>query len=953
MTASRPLSSHDVFGSGYEEPRSVFEDMITEEYILRTCGADSVDELTHISLVVDTSYQSLLDLGDIVKNLTHLTLDHSQITCVRDLGTGLRGLTYLSLNSCCLNELDGIGMLVNLVQLSVRDNMISDITALAMHETLKTLDLHGNRLSDISIGDTLSSCPELNHLVLSGNPIERAPKYSLVIASMIPQLTTLDGVDVDVRAKNKVSNGMILEAASAMLLEQEELDDERRMEMAIMGDDFLQVDCTSSQSPATGDVSTAPPGIIPDTGSDLTHGTGMALAGGMAAAMRRRRLPSGGSRGESPQHDTTDTSALSTLDSVLSNRSGDLSDWTKSSSQFYKEGDITSQVMARAPHASSSPKLKNKISANSVPSKSLASASFEGEVFGSRDSGDEGGGGLHLRGSHGRRTPSPRRGLPPTSPQLQRNASRPHTTCSRPHSSASTCSNSSVGGIAAPSAPFKVLLSSLSGNEQALSDLTQRIGSARTQSRESTRSDRSESSGNPREKQKPRIEKEADIGIGMALGKKPSASLWDVSDDSSEDEGYSRQRRHRKPAAGVAVTASTEGKFSSIVHRNSVLRGKLFDDESPQDEEELAVDHESRRKMCSDNMVTNKTSSSGFKFFSSTAPLPSSLPSAVPDTEKAAINDCGASPQPTKRGKMLSDMAGRSLGFDLKGSLAAINQWVEEMDSDDDEEDDTGRSTTVALSGQGEPSVSFRIAESSNVCLGKSPSQSKILSRDKILNMCTRADETSSVASIPENIDPSPVDNYSAMFGDYSVTAADSSEAYEENEVAFFDNNVEKCIPATTTTRKSNIGGNSTTAKKQKSSDSPLIKQGPNKSCDIPVADVINKDRDRNDSKVPSKKDRTGENSRSRTPSSSNVETGAGVDLTDEALITMLSQPPKSVPLLRTKTGFQEFFRGMGAERMRHLLYEAYSSMNDLEREVKVKKRMELLNGVLLANDDS
>mmetsp|Transcript_329 Transcript_329/g.609 ORF Transcript_329/g.609 Transcript_329/m.609 type:complete len:192 (+) Transcript_329:145-720(+) len=191
------------------------------------------------------------------------------------------------------------------------------------------------------------------------------------------------------------------------------------------------------------------------------------------------------------------------------------------------------------------------------------------------------------------------------------------------------------------------------------------------------------------------------------------------------------------------------------------------------------------------------------------------------------------------------------------------------------------------------------------------------------------------------------------MFGDYSVTAADSSEAYEENEVAFFDNNVEKCIPATTTTRKSNIGGNSTTAKKQKSSDSPLIKQGPNKSCDIPVADVINKDRDRNDSKVPSKKDRTGENSRSRTPSSSNVETGAGVDLTDEALITMLSQPPKSVPLLRTKTGFQEFFRGMGAERMRHLLYEAYSSMNDLEREVKVKKRMELLNGVLLANDDS
>lgn len=69
--------------------------------------------------------------------------------------------------------------------------------------------------------------------------------------------------------------------------------------------------------------------------------------------------------------------------------------------------------------------------------------------------------------------------------------------------------------------------------------------------------------------------------------------------------------------------------------------------------------------------------------------------------------------------------------------------------------------------------------------------------------------------------------------------------------------------------------------------------------------------------------------------------------LSDETLITMLSLPPKSVPQMKTKSSFQDFFRGIPEERMRRLLYRAYGNLNDLEREVKVKKRMELLAGVL------
>ena len=77
-------------------------------------------------------------------------------------------------------------------------------------------------------------------------------------------------------------------------------------------------------------------------------------------------------------------------------------------------------------------------------------------------------------------------------------------------------------------------------------------------------------------------------------------------------------------------------------------------------------------------------------------------------------------------------------------------------------------------------------------------------------------------------------------------------------------------------------------------------------------------------------------------------EGGAAKDLTDEALILMLRQPPKSIPLLRTKTGFQDFFRGTSSVRMKQLLTAAYSNMNELDREQKVKKRMELLVDVLV-----
>lgn len=98
----------------------------------------------------------------------------------------------------------------------------------------------------------------------------------------------------------QVSHGMILEAASSMQLLEEELEDERRMEMSMfeqMSDYTVPLSGCGNQHPSstksnlsTHDTAAAGASIISaDTGSELTHGSAVVLAGNMAAALRQRR----------------------------------------------------------------------------------------------------------------------------------------------------------------------------------------------------------------------------------------------------------------------------------------------------------------------------------------------------------------------------------------------------------------------------------------------------------------------------------------------------------------------------------------------------------------------------------------------------------------------------------------------------------------------------------------
>lgn len=87
--------------------------------------------------------------------------------------------------------------------------------------------------------------------------------------------------------------------------------------------------------------------------------------------------------------------------------------------------------------------------------------------------------------------------------------------------------------------------------------------------------------------------------------------------------------------------------------------------------------------------------------------------------------------------------------------------------------------------------------------------------------------------------------------------------------------------------------------------------------------------------------------------SSSTVRSGQvatrALDMTDLELVDLLRKPPKTISALRTKAGFQEFFRGIDARRFNKLLQMAYQDIDDLsERDNKIKRRMELMDGVFV-----
>eukprot|EP01033_Poteriospumella_lacustris_P008683 gene8683-6244_t len=296
-----------------EEFKDILSSIVNEDYIVSVTGIKDLSKVEYISLQIDTKEQALYDLSDILPNLKHLVLDNSHIGSIRDLGTGLRLITSLSLSGCNLRDLDGIGVLVGLQELCLSDNLLSDISPLTLHENLENLNLTNNRIADLTFGVVLASCPKLRSLFLSRNPVEKLSKYRAVVAFLLSGVEMLDGTPLDSSHAIAYSSSLMDEAQEELNVIQEEIEDELRLfEEAIgqtNGDNSFLMPIGTSPRLQRGQDS------LPDTGSELTHGSAVVLAGNMAAAMRKRRVGGDSANGLSVE-DEKET-ALDMLDSAL------------------------------------------------------------------------------------------------------------------------------------------------------------------------------------------------------------------------------------------------------------------------------------------------------------------------------------------------------------------------------------------------------------------------------------------------------------------------------------------------------------------------------------------------------------------------------------------------------------------------------------------------------------
>lgn len=951
--------------------QSIVDSVIGEDHLRRLTNQQDLTTVEFLAIKVDLNTQSLLGVEDHLPSLTSLVLDESIISSVRDLGIGYKNLISLSVNSCALNDLDGINALSNLTDLSACDNFIVDAASLTMHDNIQTLKLSGNNIASIGVADELNSCPNLKSLFLSRNPVEKSPQYRLVISSLITGLEKLDGVPVDRSKAARVTNSMLLEAADALKLAEEEADDEERLMMDMQMD--LEAEIVGNlgggapqqphvQSQAAGKDS--PRGMEPDTGSELTHGSTVVLAGNMAAAMRRRNRPSNGKltdmrhggdsgtvsseqssfkEGHGGEDNGSGVSTLAVLDSAL--RQGTHRQQSDLDLQFVGEGDVTAMMY---PEHVESPRFKERTTRHQHKVADSVRASFDTEGSYDASTGVEemvlGAGSSNRASQDGGRPAS-------AGPSLRGSwmsnggmeVVRPTTT--QPGHLRSPKGKTTVQNT--PSAIFKIAADA--------SDLA-------------------------KFKNK--------INVTAKDVSEDKAPVWDTARTSTghraegngkiDEEEYHTHQDVSGPKSDkiLAMERARLGPKNSYVHQDIVIRGHDVDDE----DEAIAVSAEVRHQQAStgsSNRSSRPDSGGSGGSGGGLRKERSASASTVNPMDGLAEGASGAKSMFPSKGA--ASMAGVSLGFNLKESLAAIDQWVEEMDSDDestsrdgfdDEEDSLDgdvdlmnishkslitsyadltpeKVQAAAASSNNTPNeVGGGPVQQSNLGQGPRPSSkgssrsgsrgssradsfategggTRILSRDVIISMCHGGERLSAEEQVSNNSDVGTrgIDS----------TATPGIMTMAEGETK------RNPLPR---------GGGGGVARESAFKGLPSTEQEEPKLLRANIQGPAGLANDSSPPRVDSEV-----NLGLGVVGSSKSGEGPAVTMQDSELITMLMNKPKAVPCLRTKSAFCDFFSGISKARMVHLLNKAYAGKDDLsddDREAKVQKRLSMLNGFMV-----
>jgi hypothetical protein len=284
-----------------------------------------------LAAVVDARAQAVWDIGHFAPCLRELRLDGSVLESLRDLGTELAGLRVLWVARCGLQSLDGVSALPRLEELFAAFNHVSDLSALAGHESLRVLDLEGNDLEHAGQLALLSTLPCLEELNLAGCPAADARDFRRLVAARAPWLRLLNDEPLsasdDVPAASGDRAGTDSEgwsfssagerkeeagvsrgagAASAAAEEEEQEPGGRRTPLSARGEERRRAE--GGRRPQSARAARSGGGGGGGSfSSALTHGTDVVFAGNPALAFRKQRAERNGA---------AHVSILATLDSM-------------------------------------------------------------------------------------------------------------------------------------------------------------------------------------------------------------------------------------------------------------------------------------------------------------------------------------------------------------------------------------------------------------------------------------------------------------------------------------------------------------------------------------------------------------------------------------------------------------------------------------------------------------
>lgn len=131
-----------------------------------------------------------------ISTLEELSLHQEDIERIEHLQNWCRNLKILLLQNNLIGKIENIFKLKHLEYLNLAVNNVEKIENLDELESLEKLDLTLNFIGALTSVDGLKNNYNLKHLTLTGNPCTDYDAYRDYVIVTLPQLETLDGIEI-------------------------------------------------------------------------------------------------------------------------------------------------------------------------------------------------------------------------------------------------------------------------------------------------------------------------------------------------------------------------------------------------------------------------------------------------------------------------------------------------------------------------------------------------------------------------------------------------------------------------------------------------------------------------------------------------------------------------------------------------------------------------------------